>query len=140
MTNTPSRENRLRKARTWIKEYPGKNLVKGYAKQYGVDKLCAIKELRMIGVEISEAVETNVRQSLEALRKGRLTAKLKREKKEEKFRVFDSDENFAFIVGYTSGGFPYGLTHEEFEEMNRKDSEATKNTGNEDEECFHGLF
>ena len=28
---------------------------------------------------------------------------------------YDSDDNFALIVGYTSGGFPYGLTHEELE-------------------------
>lgn len=28
-----------------------------------------------------------------------------------------SDENFAFIAGYTSGGFPFGITHEEAEEM-----------------------
>ena len=28
---------------------------------------------------------------------------------------YDTDNNFAFIVGYTSGGFPYGLTHGELE-------------------------
>jgi hypothetical protein len=31
--------------------------------------------------------------------------------------LIDSDDNFAFIAGYTSGGFPYGLTHEEFEKI-----------------------
>ncbi len=40
--------------------------------------------------------------------------------KKDKIEVFDmtdsdSDDNFAFIAGYTSGGFPFGLTHEEFE-------------------------
>lgn len=25
----------------------------------------------------------------------------------------DQDENFAFIAGYTSGGFPYGITWKE---------------------------
>ena len=32
--------------------------------------------------------------------------------------VFDyaSDENFVFIVGYTSGGAPYGITWEQAEE------------------------
>jgi hypothetical protein len=29
--------------------------------------------------------------------------------------IFDSDENFASIEGYTSGGFPYGLTYDEFD-------------------------
>lgn len=28
---------------------------------------------------------------------------------------FESDEVFAFIVGYTSGEAPYGLTHEEYD-------------------------
>ena len=27
----------------------------------------------------------------------------------------DCDENFAFIAGYTSGGYPYGVTLEELE-------------------------
>ena len=27
--------------------------------------------------------------------------------------LIESDENFGFIVGYTSKGMPYGLTHEE---------------------------
>ncbi|MGG5254222.1 hypothetical protein ACQYAD_12070 [Neobacillus sp. SM06] len=28
-----------------------------------------------------------------------------------------SDENFAFIASYTSNGFPYGITYEEWEEI-----------------------
>ena len=35
----------------------------------------------------------------------------KRESLEELYK--DSDDRFAFIVGYTSGGFPYGVTWEE---------------------------
>lgn len=30
---------------------------------------------------------------------------------------------FAFIVGYTAGGFPYGITWEEMEEIERGDNE-----------------
>lgn len=33
----------------------------------------------------------------------------------------DSDENFAFIAGYTSGGLPYGITWEEMEEIEKKE-------------------
>ncbi|MBA7592346.1 hypothetical protein ES708_34526 [subsurface metagenome] len=33
----------------------------------------------------------------------------------------DSDDNFVYIVGYTSGGFPYGLTHEENEKIVSED-------------------
>lgn len=33
---------------------------------------------------------------------------------------YQSDEYFAMILGYTSGGFPYGVTHEEMEEIKRE--------------------
>lgn len=31
------------------------------------------------------------------------------------------DDTFAFIAGYTSGGFAYGITWEEMEETERRD-------------------
>ena len=55
-----NRETRLLSAREWTKTYTGSNLVKGYAKNYGVDKLCAVKELRMIGIQISDEYESLV--------------------------------------------------------------------------------
>lgn len=30
--------------------------------------------------------------------------------------LFDSDDNFAFIAGYTEGGVPFGITYEEWEQ------------------------
>jgi hypothetical protein len=36
---------------------------------------------------------------------------------EEYGRVFGSDENFAFIAGFTSNGAPFGITHEEMREL-----------------------
>jgi len=45
--------------------------------------------------------------------------KLKKVKLEEQIEPF-SDENFAFIAGYTSGGAPYGLTHEEMAELEKE--------------------
>lgn len=38
-----------------------------------------------------------------------------RKSAETNYLAFESDENFAYIVGYTSNGVPFGLTHEEFE-------------------------
>lgn len=32
--------------------------------------------------------------------------------------IIESDEYFGFIAGYTSNGVPYGLTHEEWNEIN----------------------
>jgi hypothetical protein len=40
----------------------------------------------------------------------------------------DSDENFAFIAGYTSGGAPYGLTHEEMAEPEKEICKTESNS------------
>jgi len=45
--------------------------------------------------------------------------KLKRENELNALDTFDSDENFEMIIGYTSGGFPYGVTHKEMKEINK---------------------
>ena len=121
MKITPNRERRLSSAKSWIKAYSGNNLVKGYSKKYSVDKLCAIKELRMIGVEISEEYEKQLINSMEAHRQQRLSFKKKREDELNALCDFESDDNFAMIIGYTSGGFPYGVTHEEMEETNNEE-------------------
>lgn len=49
--------------------------------------------------------------------------KLKKEKIDEHVEL-DSDENFAFIAGHTSGGAPYGLTHEEMAELEKENNET----------------
>ena len=53
----------------------------------------------------------------------RRNRKLKKEIKAE-YVEFDSDENFAFIVGYTFGGAPYGFTHEEMNEIEKENNET----------------
>ena len=48
-------------------------------------------------------------------------------KKNEMSEIFDSDEVFAFIAGYTSGGVPYGITWEEMqliEELEEVDNKS----------------
>jgi len=120
MKKTPKREYRLRSAKSWIKTYSGNNIVKGYSKKYSADKLCAVKELRMIGVDISKEYEKQLINSMEALSQQRLSYKKKREDKLNALDGFESDENFAIIIGYTSGGFPYGVTYEEMEQINNE--------------------
>ena len=34
---------------------------------------------------------------------------------------YSSDETFAFIAGYTEGGVPYGITWDEWGELEKKD-------------------
>lgn len=123
MRITQKRECRLDSAKEWIKNYSGNNVVKGYSKRYSVDKLCAIKELRMIGFEISEEFENQLRQSLESNKQKRLSLKKKRKDDLNSLSQVESDEVFAMIIGYTSGGFPYGVKHEEMEEFEEIKSE-----------------
>lgn len=37
--------------------------------------------------------------------------------------LFESDDTFVFISGYTLGGFSYGIAWEEMEEIERRDKE-----------------
>jgi hypothetical protein len=107
-----TKQIRLNSAADWIKKYNGKNIVSGYAKWFGVDKISAINELKAVGVLIPESLENQIIAS----HKSRIEQKrIIREKKKSADTIFiESDDNFAYIVGYTSGGFPYGLTHAEF--------------------------
>ena len=43
--------------------------------------------------------------------------------------VFESDEYFAYIAGYTDGGFPYGITWEEEREIAKRDPQFGKDLG-----------
>lgn len=111
-TKNSSKNQRLKSAKEWVKVYPGQNIVQGYSKKYGVDKLCAIYELRLIGIAVSDEYEKQLRQSIEALNHQR-----KLQKKESELS-WESNEDFAAIIGYTSGGAPYGITHDEWKEIN----------------------
>ena len=119
--NTPrhwrmNRQQRLESAKAWLSTYEGKNVVKGYRKRFHVDMLCAIHELQMLGSEFKSDYIDAVKASLAA------SQRRKREKKNAKAEkefddIIECDEYFAYIEGYTSGGFPYGLTWEQWHEM-----------------------
>lgn len=51
--------------------------------------------------------------------------------------LFESDDTFAFIAGYTASGFPYGITWEEMAEIELNEKEKNRKTRNDlnDEEC-----
>jgi len=48
-----------------------------------------------------------------------MAQKSKRYKRDVDEPVFESDEYFAYIAGYTDGGFPYGITWEEASEIEK---------------------
>jgi hypothetical protein len=120
-TKTRKRERRLQSAEEWIKTYTGKHLVKGYAKHYAVDLICAIVELRKLGVVISDEYETAVKRSMADKV---LQQKKRKEAKAGQSELIDdtSDAHFAYIAGYTSGGAPYGITWEQMKRMDVADS------------------
>lgn len=109
-----NRTKRLKLAPQWSSSYEGKNPVRGYARHFGVDLICAITEMRMLGYRVPEEYELAVNRSF-ADRS--LQRKKKREAKEAAANAPDdfSDGEFAFIAGYTSGGAPYGTRWEEME-------------------------
>ncbi len=110
-----NRKSRLESARHWLGDYEGTHLARAYRKRFGVDWPCAFKELEMLGVAFDPAYVEEV------LRGAERDAEAKRKKKAEaRAEPLGSlgahqDERFAYIIGYTAWGFPYGLTWDEYE-------------------------
>lgn len=106
---------RLQSAKSWLPKYNGKNIVQGYRKQYGVDLLCAIRELEILGIVLSPEYVKAVKQCVEGELLARRRKKLERQDEEEGIYGaygVDYDEYFSFIVGHTEGGAPYGVPWE----------------------------
>lgn len=119
-----SRRSRLQstKVKEWVEKYEGKNIIKGYAKWYAVDLICAMNEVEMLGHSISESTKEKTKKAVEDRNRQKRLQKEKRKQKRELLDMdFDSDETFAFIVGYTSGGVPYGITYVEMEEIEKNE-------------------
>ena len=113
-----SKAARLNSARStrWVENYTGKSIMRGYRNWYGVDEMCAVIELRELGVPIPAEREAELR---EKAARRRVTAAGRKQRKKELCEVDehpDSDGTFAFIAGYTPAGFAYGTTWEELGE------------------------
>lgn len=102
------RTQRLARGKNWLKMYQGEDVIEDYRKRYGVDLLCAVVELRMLGADISEDYEYQLRQDEEHKRLSKKSKKKGgKQKIEEDFLDGFSDDNFAYIAGYTPGGAPF---------------------------------
>jgi hypothetical protein len=112
------RPARLQSAQSskWVAKFQGKNIIKGYAKWFGVDFLSSIIELRLLGVAIELDRENQIRKTLSEITKAKTAQKKTKSQREDEDLFPDSDDTFAFIAGYTSAGFPYGTTWEELGE------------------------
>jgi len=105
---------RIRMARQWFAAYEGtgKHIVHTYRQKFKVDVTTALKDLCEIGALTPE--QAAEKQQAEEVR----IEHLQMEREEKKLRDFydrfpDSNDQFFFIAGYTSGGAPYGVTWEE---------------------------
>jgi len=115
-----TRSARLQSARSWLKSYTGQNVAAGYRKHFGIDWVCAFKELEMVGVKIDEEYKNKLLKSLA----GGVAARRRRElrRKEALDGFLDQDQTFAYIAGYTEAGCAYGVTWEEWEGLDRENS------------------
>jgi hypothetical protein len=113
------RPSRLRAAPHWLPTYAGKSLVRGYAKHFAVDLLCALAELQLLGVEIDPQCIAQIKAGLINKQRQRAKERARKQEKarEERFKEYGAefgfDDDFAFIAGFTSGGAPYGITGED---------------------------
>lgn len=112
-----NRKGRLQSAPRWVAAYEGTNIIRSYRKRYGVDWLCAIEELQLLGVRLDLAHVSQLRRMVEEQtnknQKRRLQQQQAASSNERSRRYPDSDEQHYFIAGYTSNGVPYGVTWEE---------------------------
>lgn len=119
------RERRLSLAPEWTCSYRGKrnNMVKKYCKTFNVDWECAIKELEELGVQHDPDYLAELRKTFSSqLKDENLYNPISRLEFDAYHGIEpESDENFAYIAGYTSGGFPFGVTWEEWEEIESLD-------------------
>lgn len=106
-----NRQSRLAMALQWLSNYQGSNIIKGYSNNFGVDKLCAVKELEMLGVKISDERKKQITDAQN--HRAALSKKKKEDNEDTNGMLFGSDENFSLIAGYTSSGLPYGIGWDE---------------------------
>jgi hypothetical protein len=116
------RMQRLQSAKNWLLTYTGNKLIKAYRRRYGVDWHTAFTELEMLGIPIDPVHKEQVLRTMEQQAAQKRQCRLDAAEARERALGIDQDEHFAFIMGYTSGGAPYGITWEEW------------NTGEEDED------
>ena len=110
-----TRAGRLQSARAtnWVAKHQGEKIVRSYRKWFGVDLLCAIAELRLLGVSVDQGYEAQVRRSVDDLAEYRKRKKGRLKAVDPHDFAADCDGIFACIVGYTPCGEPFGVTLEE---------------------------
>jgi hypothetical protein len=113
-------------------KFSGKNVVRSYANWFGVDLLCAVKELSLCGVPVDPAYVAQLKTTF-ASPGSRRPKQPVAEPQSVGYGV-DWDENFAYIAGRTEAGLPYGTTWEELEAEATAEERRTSPSVVEDDE------
>lgn len=119
-----NRAQRLQSARAWLLQQAGREPARigaSYRRWYGVDWFCVIEELSRLGVNFDPQWVEHLRSSLEGQPVARAAQGAANRADALTDGDADSDENFAFIAGYTPGGFPYGVTWAEWETQEQRE-------------------
>jgi hypothetical protein len=117
------REDRLQSAKSWLKGYDGKNVIRSYSKWFAVDQICALKELELLGLCFSDKQKTKVKEVYEnRIRQKQLlkARKLQRNLEREYEEYFKGVE---FIEDFTEGCAQFGLAYWEHEEIEAEERE-----------------
>ncbi len=105
---------RIRMARQWFAAYKGtgKHIVRAYREKFKVDVMTALNDLGEIGALTPD--ELAAKKRAEGSRIEQKWREREDRKQQELYDRFpDSNDQFFYIAGYTSGGAPYGVTWEE---------------------------
>lgn len=106
---------RLQKGKQWLITYQGtpKHMNKHYRERFHVDAVTAAHDLMELGVNYTQEQLDQIKRAEEQRLEQKRAEKAAKEQKKQQELYADCDDRFAFIVGYTSGGAPYGLQWEE---------------------------
>ena len=92
-----------------------------YARWFGVDLMCAAKELQILGTRFSP-------EYLEALR--RTVAARPRHRRDAANETIEAEsmwnQELEFIAGYTEAGLPFGVTSDEMQDVEGDEVPASK--------------
>ena len=111
------RPGRLSSARAtgWVEEYKGRNIIAGYSKWFAVDLLCALVELRLLGVKIDQGREEQIKASIKA----RTAQRARRKKPPEQAQIGEVhavSDDFLFIADRAGDYLPDWVCADELEE------------------------
>lgn len=108
---------RIQSGKEWAKEYKGSNIINDYRMYFGVNEICAFKDLEFMGMTFDEEykkkmIEIMVKRE-EQRKRTKERAKEIKDQKEFESMAEDTNDDFYYIVGYTSGGAAYGVSWDE---------------------------